>query len=162
MTLKKENLLNLLKTMPNTTDNASASRELSRVFCEYYKDAQANTTPLISPIPSTLEPIFLNTLNSKTFLQTLGTSLQQWISTSWTFSDPTFTAAIGMTIAIGSILDTQMNALITEVMNDKSNPPVDNTEKVVEKIHVWSIENNITTTLTNNQSGQITPGVKIS
>ena len=147
MSLNKQDLIDALNSLPNSKDNLSASEQFALAFEKYFKNAVANGTISVQLSSTTLQPILLETMNSNTVLQTLGTSIQSWAST-WIFADPTFTSSA--TVAVGASLDAELAI----VANDPANGTI---ETLAEKIHNWATLN-ITTTLTNNQSGATIPG----
>jgi len=150
MSLDKQTLIDALKNMPDSSDNATASIEFAKAFEAYFKAATANGTIPVTLTYSTLQPTLLTTMNSNTVLQTLGTSFQTWALT-WAFADATFTGAPGTTAAVGAPLDAEMNIICAD-------PASGSIEKIAEKVHIWATGGNIIVTLSNNQTAVTTPG----
>lgn len=144
MPLDKAKLLDNLKNLPPANDPATAAANFGKAFMDYYSGATIiDATPILTP----LDPLFLTTLGSQTFIQTLGTILQTWFLTvSWTAS--TATALPGTTMAIGPALDILLAAFIVNSLADKSDPLKDTLPEFVDIIDSWS--KTIVVTLLNN------------
>lgn len=147
MALNRDKLYNDIKNIGPNTTIANAADKFAQVFVSYYTDAQAvdSAPTLIQP---NLTALFVQSMQSNEFLEKLGTNLQAffltvgWISTA-------FTGAPGTTIALGPVLDAQLQIIIQKSLLQQIEDP---TDSIASAVHDWSTSN-ITVTLTNNQSG---------
>ena len=151
MALDKEKLLKDLQELLEAETNAVAAVNLANVFINYYSNATVmDTKPIITP----LDALFLTTLDGKSWIQTLGTTLQTWLLTI-VWSSVAFTGPTAPTT--GPALDTLLISFNEAALADKSLPPKDPLPDFVDIIHKWSIT--IPVALINNISAAPTPVV---
>lgn len=147
MALDRDKLYDGINNIGPNASIADAADKFAQVFVAYYADALAgDSAPTL--VQSTLSALFAQSMQSNQFLEKLGTNLQAffltvgWISTA-------FIGAPGTTLAIGPVLDAQLQIIIQQALLQQIEDP---TDSIATAIHQWSTSN-ITVTLTNNQSG---------
>lgn len=146
MALNQDKLEKALKAQIVASGIPQSAENFAKIFVDYYSDGVAgDTTPTL--LQPALTALFIKTMGSNNFLQTLGTTLQTWFLTT-TWASAAFTGTPGTTIAIGTTLDVQMTALINSSLKGADSDPL---KTLAKDVHSWS--GTILVNLINNQSG---------
>src|SRR5574343_551603 len=138
--LNKSKLLDALRNLPPALNFPDAATNMANVFADYFMDAQAGPTTSQALMWGTLQPIFLASMQSRQFLEVLGTSLQAWISPATWSSTSTVTGITAS--AAGPVLDAAMKPLIDKALATGQ----DVLPAIVDAIDRWAKSIQVTTT----------------